>query len=53
MAANVLVDQVRGLIMAKMIEFYVPTSFEKKMTPRSHSKKGKVIEFCAARSKSA
>jgi hypothetical protein len=39
--------------MAKMIEFYVPTRFEKKVTPRSDSQKGKVIEFCATAKKSA
>jgi hypothetical protein len=27
--------------MAKIIEFYVPTSFQKKVTPRLDSKKGK------------
>ena len=31
--------------MAKMIEFYVPTSFQKKATSTSRSQKGKVIEF--------
>jgi hypothetical protein len=31
--------------MAKMIEFYVPTSFQKKATTTSGQQKGKVIEF--------
>jgi hypothetical protein len=53
LAANMLVGQVRGLVMAKMIEFYVPTSFDKKVTPRSDSQKGKVIEFCVTGKKSA
>jgi hypothetical protein len=39
--------------MAKMIEFYIPTSFQKKVTPRLDSKKAKVIEFCAKAKKSA
>lgn len=39
--------------MARIIEFYVPTSFEKKETPQSDAQKGKVIEFCVPISKSA
>ena len=39
--------------MVKVIEFYVPTRFQKRMTPRSDSQKGKVIEFCATGKKSA
>jgi hypothetical protein len=39
--------------MAKIIEFYVPTSFQKKETPRLDSKKGKVIEFYTQGKKSA
>jgi hypothetical protein len=31
--------------MAKMIEFYVPTGFQKKVTSALRSQKGKVIEF--------
>jgi hypothetical protein len=48
-----LVGHVRGSVMAKMIEFYVPTGFQKKVTPPSDSQRGKVIEFCATGKKSA
>jgi hypothetical protein len=33
--------------MAKIIEFYVPTRFQTKPTPRSHTQGGKVMVFCA------
>jgi len=39
--------------MANIIEFYVPPRFQKKETPKAESQKGKIIEFCATRSKSA
>jgi hypothetical protein len=39
--------------MARIIEFYVPTGFQKKQTPQPDSQKGKIIEFCAAYTKSA
>jgi hypothetical protein len=39
--------------MPKIIEFYVPTSFQKKVTTTSSQQKGKVIEFCSAGRKSA
>jgi hypothetical protein len=51
-AANVLVGEMR-IVMAKIIEFYVPTNFQKKATSRSDPQKGKVIEFCAPNKKSA
>jgi len=40
------------LVMAKTIEFYVPTSFQKKVAPTSRAQKGKVIEFGAKGHKS-
>jgi hypothetical protein len=39
--------------MARIIEFYVPLGFQKKETPQPDSQKGKIIEFCAPRTKSA
>jgi hypothetical protein len=39
--------------MARIIEFYVPPRFQKKKTPQPDLQKGKVIEFCAASTKSA
>ena len=41
------------LVMAKLIPFYVPRSFHKKVTAPSELQKGKVIEFCATSRKSA
>lgn len=38
--------------MAKTIEFYVPTSFQKKVAPTSRPQKAKIIEFCAKGHKS-
>jgi len=39
--------------MAKIIEFYVPTSLQKWVASQSDSQKGKLIEFCANRKKPA
>jgi hypothetical protein len=39
--------------MARVIEFYIPTSFRRKVTPVPQSQPGKVIEFCAPVKKSA
>jgi hypothetical protein len=39
--------------MARIIEFYVPTGFQKKETPQPDSQKGKIIEFCPTYTKSA
>jgi len=41
------------MVMAKITEFYVPTSLQKRVTPQSDSRKGKVIEFCAIGKKPA
>lgn len=48
-----LVGQAGEPVMEKMIEYYVPTSFYKKVAPRSASKKAKVIEFRTVDNKSA
>ena len=39
--------------MAKIIEFHVPSGFQKKQTSQPDLQKGKIIEFCATRTKSA
>jgi len=39
--------------MARIIEFYVPSGFQKKEAPQPDSQKGKILEFCATRTKSA
>jgi hypothetical protein len=39
--------------MAKIIEFYIPTSLQKRLTTRQAREKGKLIEFCAISRKPA
>jgi hypothetical protein len=43
----------RGMIVAKIIEFYIPNSFRKKVTWVSPAQRGKVIEFGLPIKKSA
>jgi hypothetical protein len=40
-------------LMAKVIEFYIPNRFQKKMAWAPPQKRGKVIEFCSQVKKSA
>ena len=42
-----------GMIMAKVIEFYIPNSFRKKLAWIPPEQRGKVIEFCPEIKKSA
>ena len=44
---------VRRLVMAKVIEFYVPTSFQSPQKLASQLQLGKLIEFRSAAKKSA
>lgn len=44
---------IEGVAMAKVIEFYVPTSFRKPMKWAPAMACGKVIEFCPQTKKSA
>jgi hypothetical protein len=39
--------------MAKVIEFYVPTNFHKRVTPVPDLQRGKLIELCFSVKKSA
>lgn len=39
--------------MARVIEFYIPTNFQRKVTSVLRSQPGKVIEFCPPAKKSA
>ena len=39
--------------MAKVIEFYIPNRFQRKVALVPPQKRGKVIEFCAQVKKSA
>ena len=43
----------RGTIMAKVIEFYIPNTFRKKVIWIAPEQRGKVIEFCLQVKKSA
>jgi len=40
-------------VMAKVIEFYIPTRFQKKVAWVPPERRGKVIEFCVQAKKSA
>jgi len=44
-------DAMQEIVMAKVIEFYVPKNF--RMARVSQSQHGKVIEFCSRAKKSA
>jgi hypothetical protein len=46
-------NEIKEVVMAKVIEFYVPKNFRKplKWAPQLHL--GKVIEFCSLTKKSA
>jgi hypothetical protein len=37
--------------MAKVIEFYIPSNFQKRMPSIPPKDRGKVIEFCATKTK--
>jgi hypothetical protein len=41
------------IVMAKIIEFYIPNSFQKKVAWIPPEQRGKVIEFCVEVKKSA
>jgi hypothetical protein len=43
----------RKSVMAKVIEFYIPKSFQKTSKRRLQLQCGKIIEFCALPKKSA
>jgi len=44
---------IEGVVMAKVIEFYIPTNFRKPMKWVPAMACGKVIEFCPQTKKSA
>ena len=47
------VREIKEVVMAKVIEFYIPTRFRRpfKMAPQAQF--GKIVEFCAPTKKSA
>ena len=44
---------IEGVVMEKIIEFYIPTSFRKPMKWVPAIDRGKIIEFCPQTKKSA
>jgi len=47
------VEKKVGMIMAKVIEFYIPNTFQKREIWIPPEQRGKVIEFCLQVKKSA
>jgi hypothetical protein len=48
-----IVQDERDAVMARVIEFYIPTSFRRKVVSVPQSQSGRVIEFCLLAKKSA
>ena len=46
-------DQKRGVAVAKIIEFYIPSNFQKKDKETPSQNRGKIIEFSLQTTKSA
>ena len=46
-------DQIEEIVMAKVIEFYVPKRFQRPFQGASQAQSAKVIEFCSQTRKSA
>ena len=49
----VLRTGIEGVVMAKVIEFYIPKNFHKPMKCVSAKRRGKIIDFCKQTRKSA
>jgi hypothetical protein len=45
--------EVKEIVMAKVIEFYIPKNFRKQLRAVAQPQLGKVIEFCAQTKRSA
>jgi hypothetical protein len=50
--AEILPDEGEA-VMARVIEFYIPTNFRRKVASVQQSQPGKVIEFCLVAKRSA
>ena len=46
-------NEIKEVVMAKVIEFYVPKNFRKPLKCASPLHCGKIIEFCSPTKKSA
>jgi hypothetical protein len=45
--------RVEEIVMAKVIEFYIPTTFRKRLRTSPQPQPGRIIEFCPRTKKSA
>jgi hypothetical protein len=46
-------NEIKEVVMAKVIEFYVPKNFRKRLKWAPALRCGKVVEFCSPTKKSA
>jgi hypothetical protein len=47
------VREIEEIVMAKVIEFYIPTRFRRPLKAASQVQFGKIVEFCLQPKKSA
>jgi len=47
------VREIKEIVMAKVIEFYIPMSFRRPLKPAPQVQVGKIVEFCLQPKKSA
>jgi len=40
------IQEIKDVIMAKVIEFYIPVGFQKSLKAAPRIKSGKLVEFC-------
>jgi hypothetical protein len=45
--------EVKEIVMAKVIEFYIPKNFRKPLRTVAQTQLGKIIEFCTQTTRSA
>jgi hypothetical protein len=46
-------NEIKEIVMAKVIEFYVPTTFRRPLKAAPQVQFGKIVEFCLPAKKSA
>ena len=46
-------DEIKEIVMAKLIEFYIPKNFRKPLRTVAQPQLGKIIEFCPQTKRSA
>jgi hypothetical protein len=51
--AGLRVEEKAGMTVAKIIEFYIPNNFRKRVKWVSREQRGKIIEFASPMKKSA